>query len=129
MPTPSRTKLTTVNMINRDGKAVAPSSASFQAAAANADWEKSDNYFVILTDEPGPESWPIAGATFILMYKQAADPAASADALKFFDWAYTNGRQAAEDLHYVPLPAAVTAQIEKTWATIVGSDGKPVFSK
>jgi len=123
------TNLTTVNMINRDGKAVAPSSASFQAAAANADWEKSDNYFVILTDEPGPESWPIAGATFILMYKQAADPAASADALKFFDWAYTNGRQAAEDLHYVPLPPAVIAQIEKTWQTIVGPDGKPVFTK
>ena len=63
------------------------------------------------------------------MYKQPVDPAASADALKFFDWAYTKGGQAAEDLHYVPLPAAVIAQIEKTWTTIVGPDGKPVFTK
>jgi phosphate transport system substrate-binding protein len=123
------TKMTSVNMINREGKAVAPSAAAFQAAAANADWEKSENYFVILTDEPGPESWPIAGATFILMYKQPKDVAAAAAALKFFDWAYTNGGPAAEDLHYVPLPAKVVAQIEKTWDTITGPDGKPVFTK
>ncbi|WP_422314296.1 phosphate ABC transporter substrate-binding protein PstS [Roseiarcus sp.] len=124
------TKMSTINMINRDGKAVVPSAAAFQAAAANADWEKSDNYFVILTDEPGAESWPIAGATFILMYKQPQDVANSAAALKFFDWAYSNGSKAAEDLHYVPLPAVVIAQIEKTWATqIKGPDGKPIFAK
>ena len=123
------TKMMTTNMINRDGKNVAPSAAAFQAAAANADWEKSENYFVILTDEPGPESWPIAGATFILMYKEPKDVAAAAAALKFFDWAYTNGGPAAEELHYVPLPAVVVTQIEKTWTTIVGPDGKPVYSK
>jgi len=123
------TKMMTTNMINRDGKNVAPSAAAFQAAAANADWEKSENYFVILTDEPGPESWPIAGATFILMYKEPKDVAAAAAALKFFDWAYTNGGPAAEELHYVPLPAVVVTQIEKTWTTIVGPDGKPVFTK
>jgi phosphate transport system substrate-binding protein len=123
------TKMTTTNMINRDGKNVAASSAAFQAAAANADWEKSENYFVILTDEPGPESWPIAGATFILMYKEPKDVAAAAAALNFFDWAYANGGPAAEELHYVPLPAVVVTQIKKTWTTIVGPDGKPVFSK
>ncbi len=123
-------KMASVKMINMDGKAVAPSAKAFQAAAGNADWANSDHYFVILTDEPGAESWPIAGATFILMYKQPVDPAASADALKFFDWAYTNGREAAEALDYVPLPAPVIAQIEKTWATeIKGPDGKPVYSK
>jgi phosphate transport system substrate-binding protein len=121
-------KMATVNMINKDGKTVKPDAAAFQAAAGNADWEKSDHYYVILTDEPGAASWPIAGATFILMYKQPADPSASAGALKFFDWAYANGSKAAEDLDYVPLPKDVVQQIEKTWAEIKGPDGKPVYS-
>jgi phosphate transport system substrate-binding protein len=123
-------KMTTVKMINKDGKAVEPNSASFQAAAAGADWANSDSYYVVLTNEPGAESWPIAGATFILMYKQPQDVANSAAALKFFDWAYTNGSKAAEELDYVPLPAPVIAQIEKTWATeIKGPDGKPIYTK
>ena len=122
-------KMASVKMINKDGKAVAPSAASFQAAAGNADWAKSDHYYVILTDQSGAETWPIAGATFILMYEQAQDPAASAEALKFFDWAYKNGKKAAEELDYVPLPDSVIAQIEKTWLEIKGPDGKPVFSK
>jgi phosphate transport system substrate-binding protein len=122
-------KMASVKMINKDGKAVAPSAAAFQAAAGNADWAKSDHYYVILTDQPGAETWPIAGATFILMYEQSQDPAASAEALKFFDWAYHNGKKAAEDLDYVPLPDSVIAQIEKTWLEIKGPDSKPVFSK
>ena len=122
-------KMATVKMINKDSKAVDANSASFQAAAANADWAKSDNYYVVLTNQPGAGSWPIAGATFILMYKQPQDPASSAAALKFFDWAYTKGSKAAEELNYVPLPPEVIAQIEKTWAEIKGPDGKPVFSK
>jgi phosphate transport system substrate-binding protein len=122
-------KMTTVKMINKDGKAVEANSATFQAAAANADWANSDDYYVVLTNEPGADSWPIAGATFILMYKQPQDPASSAAALKFFDWAYTKGSKAAEELDYVPLPPEVIAQIEKTWAEIKGPDGKPVFSK
>ena len=123
-------KMASVKMVNKDGKVVAPNSASFQAAAANADWAHSDSYYVILTDQPGAESWPIAGATFILMYKQPVDAANSAEALKFFDWAYKNGGKAAEELDYVPLPATVVAQIENTWATeIKGPGGKPVFAK
>ncbi|MGB3584763.1 MAG: phosphate ABC transporter substrate-binding protein PstS, partial [Roseiarcus sp.] len=121
-------KMASVKMINQDGKAVAPNAAAFQAAAANADWVHSDHYYVILTNQPGADTWPIAGATFILMYQQAADPAASAAALKFFDWAYKNGKEAAQALDYVPLPDAVTAQIEKTWAEIKGPDGKPVYT-
>src|SRR4029078_4120730 len=80
--------LTTVSMINRDGKTVSPNARSFQAAAASADWENAEGFYVVLTDEPGPESWPIAGATFILIHKQPQDPAAAAEALKFFSWAF-----------------------------------------
>jgi phosphate transport system substrate-binding protein len=121
-------KMASVDMINGDGKSVAPNAAAFQAAAGNADWAKSDNYYVILTNQPGAETWPIAGATFILMYKQPDNADAAAEALKFFNWAYTSGGKAAEELDYVPLPAAVVAQIQKTWATEVKmQDGKPVF--
>ncbi len=122
-------KMTSVDMINADGKKVEPNSSSFQAAAANADWAKSDSYYVILTNQPGATTWPIAGATFILMYKQPADAAASGEALKFFAWAYANGGKAAEELNYVPLPTAVVSQIGKTWASeITTADGKPVYS-
>ncbi|HKH81394.1 MAG TPA: phosphate ABC transporter substrate-binding protein PstS [Methylovirgula sp.] len=122
-------KMTFAKVINSDGKAVAPAIQSFQAAAARADWEKSDNYYVILTDQPGPDSWPIAGATFIMMYKAPQDVAAATAALRFFSWAYANGDKMAEDLDYVPLPAAVKAQIKKTWATeIKGVDGKALLN-
>jgi len=122
-------KMTFAKVINSDGKAVAPAIQSFQAAAARADWEKSDNYYVILTDQPGPDSWPIAGATFIMMYKAPQDVPAATAALRFFSWAYANGDKMAEDLDYVPLPAAVKAQIKKTWATeIKGVDGKALLN-
>ena len=71
-------KMTTVSMINKDGKTVAPNAESFQAAAANAAWEQSPSFYVILTDQLGAGTWPIAGATFILIYKQPQDPAAAA---------------------------------------------------
>ena len=109
--------MTTVSMINKDGKIVAPDAASFQAAAAYADWEKADSFYVILTNQPGAASWPIAGATFILMYKQPTDPVAAAEALKFFTWAYANGDKMAEALDYVPMPKTVVAQIAKMWAS------------
>lgn len=122
-------KLTTVNMINKAGKSVSPNAASFQAAAANADWEKADGFYVILTDEPGDQSWPIAGATFILIHKQPKDPAAATEALKFFTWAYTKGDKAAEDLDYVPMPESVVKAIQKVWAAeIKDASGKPLFS-
>jgi phosphate transport system substrate-binding protein len=122
-------KMTSVDMINKDGKVVAPDAAAFQAAAAHADWAHSDSYYVILTDQPGPDTWPIAGATFILMYKQPPNVDNTAAALKFFDWAYTNGGKMAEDLDYVPLPPAVIAQIKQTWVSEMKTpDGKPVYS-
>ena len=103
-------------MINKDGKTVAPTTASFQAAAANADWEQAPGFYVILTNQPGAGSWPITGATFILIHKQPQDPAAAAEALKFFAWAYAKGDKMAEDLDYVPMPDKVVDAIKKIWA-------------
>jgi phosphate transport system substrate-binding protein len=121
-------KMTFVDMINRDGKRVAPRAESFQAAAANADWANGPGFYQILTDEPGAKSWPIAGATFILMHAAPEDPAAAAEALKFFSWAYEKGGKMAEELDYVPLPGAVVALIKKSWAAeIKGADGKPLL--
>jgi phosphate transport system substrate-binding protein len=122
-------KMTSVDMINKDGKAVAADAAAFQAAAANADWEKAEDFYVILTNQPGPESWPIAGATFILIHKQPQDPAAATEALKFFAWAYAKGGRMAEDLDYVPMPAKVVAAIQKVWAMqIKDPTGKALYA-
>jgi phosphate transport system substrate-binding protein len=121
--------MASVNMINKDGKAVAPDAAAFQAAAAGADWQKADSYYVILTDQSGPNTWPIAGATFILMYKQPANVGDAAAALKFFDWAYSQGGKMAEDLDYVPLPKTVVDSIRATWgAQIKTPEGNPVYT-
>ncbi len=121
-------KMTYTDMINKDGKRVAPSAQSFQAAAANADWASVPGFYQILTDQPGANSWPIAGATFILMPATPPDPAAAAEALKFFRWAYAKGDKMAEDLDYVPLPREVKDLIEKSWAKqIKGADGKPLL--
>jgi len=122
--------MTFVKMINHDGKVVSPDLAAFQAAAKHADWAHSDSYYVILTDQPGEDTWPIAGATFILMYKQPNNVDNAAAALKFFDWAYADqGDKMAEALDYVPLPDAVTDQIKGTWAALIkGPDGKPVYA-
>ena len=117
-----------VGLQNKDGKAVVPKIESFQAAAANADWANAKGYYVILTDEPGADSWPITGASFILMYKDPKDPATSAEALKFFDWAYKNGAQMAIDLDYVPMPESVVSMVQKTWSQSIQSDGKPIWT-
>jgi phosphate transport system substrate-binding protein len=120
--------LTYAKMVNHAGKTVAPTSESFQAAAASADWTSAPNFRVILTDAAGDKSWPIAGSTFILMETSPQDPVASAEALKFFAWGYKNGKQSATDLDYVPMPESVVTLIEKTWKDkIKGTDGKPVY--
>ncbi len=109
-------KLTFADMINAAGKRVAPTTPSFQAAAANADWSKSPGYYQILTNQPGDASWPITAATFILMYADPADKAAATEALKFFGWAFEKGDKMAEDLDYIPMPKPVVELIKKTWA-------------
>jgi phosphate transport system substrate-binding protein len=111
--------LTYLRMINSDGKTVEPKSEAFQAAAANADWANAKGYYLLLTNQPGAASWPITGASFILMHKQVADPDAAAEALKFFSWAYANGGDMAGKLDYVPMPKEVVALVEETWATAI----------
>ena len=121
-------KLTYAKVKNRDGKVVAPESKAFQAAAASADWSKAPGYYLILVDQPGAESWPITGASFILMHKQAKDADDALTALKFFSWAYAKGDKIAEDLDYVPLPDNVVHMVEQTWSGITAG-GKPVWTK
>ncbi|GAB2176362.1 phosphate ABC transporter substrate-binding protein PstS [Dongia sp. agr-C8] len=120
--------MTFAKLVNKDGKAVAPSAAAFQAAAGAADWANAKGFYMILTNEPGAESWPISGATFILVHKEPKDPAAVAEALKFFDWAYKNGDAMADELAYVPLPDSLVELIKKSWAENITSGGKPVYA-
>jgi phosphate transport system substrate-binding protein len=115
-------------LTNKAGAAVAPSAESFQAAAANADWVHADSYYLILTDQAGAKSWPITGASFILVYKQPEDSASVGAALKFFAWAYQDGASMAAELDYVPLPSALIAQVKKTWISEITSGGHPVWS-
>jgi phosphate transport system substrate-binding protein len=122
-------KLNYTKMINKDGKTVSPTSETFQAAAASADWNSAPGFGVILDDQPGAQSWPMTAATFILIPKQPRDPAAAAAALKFFDWAYTKGAKMAEELDYVPMPPKVVNQIETVWMKeIKDASGKSVFT-
>ena len=122
-------KMTSLNMMNKDGKAVAPTAEAFKAAAASADWGGTPGFGVILTNQAGPTSWPLAGATFILMHKQPKDTAAAAEALKFFAWAYAKGDKMAEELDYVPMPDTVVGAIEKAWAQqIKDASGKPLYA-
>jgi phosphate transport system substrate-binding protein len=114
-------KLTYTAMINTAGKTVQPTVEAFQAAASNADWAKAPGYYVILTDEPGEKSWPITASTFILMHKEPADKAASAEGIKFFKWAFKNGGKMAEELDYIPMPDSVVKLIEKTWSADIKS--------
>jgi len=113
---------------NKGGNFVAPTSSSFQAAAANADWNNAPGFYMVLTDQPGKDSWPITGATFILVYKTQDKPDNGRAVLKFFDWAYKNGGKMAESLDYVPMPDSVVSLVEKTWSSdIKDSSNKAVW--
>ncbi len=114
---------------NQAGKFVKPETSAFVAAAANADWEHAEDFHLLLTNQPGAASWPITGATFILVYKVQDKPEIGAEVLKFFDWAYHSGSKTAEALDYIPMPDNVVELVEKTWEKeIKGADGKPVFT-
>jgi phosphate transport system substrate-binding protein len=115
-------------LTNKAGKSVAPSADTFQAAAASADWTHAEGYYLILTDQDGVKSWPITGASFILVYKQPSDAAAVGEALKFFAWAYKDGGPLAAELDYVPLPASLISQVKATWASSITSGGHPVYT-
>jgi phosphate transport system substrate-binding protein len=121
-------KLTTTKMVNKDGKTVEATPDAIMSAAAGADWAKAPGFYMILTDEPGAKSWPIAGATFILVPKQPKDIAATKEALKFFEWAYKNGDDMAKGLDYIPMPDNVVSLIQAKWKSEIKDDsGKPVF--
>jgi len=119
--------LTFALLANRAGQFPAPSEASFQAAAAGANWTRTPGFAPNLLNQPGPGAWPITGATFILVYKQQQNPAAGASVLKFFDWAYRSGDGLASQLAYVPLPAQVKALVRKAWGEVKGPNGRPVL--
>jgi phosphate transport system substrate-binding protein len=110
-------KMTYTQLQNKAGKFVKPESASFQAAAANADWAHTPGFNLMLTEQPGEKSWPITGATFILVYKNQQKPETAREVLKFFDWAYRHGGKMAEELDYIPMPEAVVKLVETTWKT------------
>lgn len=115
-------------MQNREGVYVAPFAANIQSAAAGADWEHAPGFYEILTNEPGKQSWPITGATFILMHKIQDKPENAKSVLEFFNWAYANGGKMAESLDYVPLPKSVTNLIETSWKNnIKDSSGNSVW--
>jgi phosphate transport system substrate-binding protein len=114
-------KLTYTGLVNKAGKSVQPTNEGFQAAASNADWAHAPGYYLILTDQPGDKSWPIVASTFILLHKDAADKAATQDALKFFKFSFEKGAKMAEDLDYIPMPDAVIQQIQKTWSSEIKS--------
>ncbi len=121
-------KMNYAQLQNKDGAFVAPTEDNFKAAAANAHWDKAPGFYEILTEQPGKNSWPITGATFILMHKSQATPAQAAQVLKFFEWAYTSGDAMALDLDYIPMPDNVVKLIQNSWkANIKGADGKAVY--
>ncbi len=121
-------KMNYVQMKNRDGNYVSPNAESFKAAAAGAHWDKAPGFYEILTDEPGKNSWPISGATFILMNKTQDKPDTAREVLKFFDWAYAKGDQMAESMDYIPMPDHVVRLIQNAWkAQIKDASGKAIW--
>jgi phosphate transport system substrate-binding protein len=120
-------KMTYALLQNQAGSFVAPTAEAFQAAAANADWAHAEGYYMVLTNQPGKTSWPITGASFILVYKDQADAATAKRVLDFFAWCYKNGEPTALKLDYVPMPKKVVDMVEATWAKEIRANGKPVW--
>ena len=120
-------KMTHTLLRNQAGTFVAPDDTTFKAAAAGADWTKS--FYQILTEQPGKDSWPITGATFIMMHKAQDKPAQASTSLKFFEWALSNGDKMSTELEYVPLPDSVKALVRREWASIKDSSGKAIAFK
>jgi phosphate transport system substrate-binding protein len=122
-------KMKVAQLKNKDGNYVSPSKDTFAAAALNANWSKADHFYLVLTNQPGKDSWPVTGASFILIYKNQESPEKAETMLKFFDWCYRNGADLARGLDYIPIPESVYSQIEKVWSEKVVSGGKKVWGK
>jgi phosphate transport system substrate-binding protein len=114
---------------NKEGQFVQPDDKSFQAAATYADWKGAPGFYQILTNQPGKTSWPITGASFILLHTKQDKPENAAEVLKFFDWAFKNGQKMADELDYVALPDEVTKVIAVAWKSqIKDAAGKDVWN-
>lgn len=123
-----RNKMSHTQLQNRDGQFVQPDDETFKAAAAGADWSKTPGFAVVLTDQAGKTSWPITGASFILLHKAQADTNKGKEVLKFFDWAYKNGGASATELDYVAMPAPVVKQVQDAWkAQVKDASGKAIW--
>lgn len=121
-------KMAYAQLRNHDGQFVSPDEKSFSSAAGNADWKPENGFYEILTDEPGKGSWPITGATFVLMQKSQENPEHGKTALRFFDWAYKNGQKAALALDYIPMPDSVVKLIEAQWkVNIKDGSGQAIY--
>jgi phosphate transport system substrate-binding protein len=121
-------RLAVAKMVNQGGAAVLPNDDSFKAAAAGADWAKAPGMYLILTDQPGKSSWPMTGASFILMHKVQAKPENAREVLRFFAWSFSNGDQMASELDYVPMPDPVVKLIQSEWKSkIKDESGKAVY--
>lgn len=112
---------------NKDGNYVDPSAATFQAAAAAADWENAPGYYLVLTDQPGRDSWPVTGASYIIVHKDQESATRCRAMLGFFDWSYTNGQEMAKALNYVPMPDSVVRLVQARWKQDIKADGQPCW--
>jgi phosphate transport system substrate-binding protein len=121
-------KLAFALLRNLDGQFVTPDINAFQSAAANADWAKAQGFHLLLTNQPGKDSWPMTGASFILVHRHPTRPESVREVLNFFDWCYRNGAPLAEQLDYVPVPENVVRLVEQSWRQITGPDARPVWT-
>jgi len=112
---------------NRAGAFVSPGSESFAAAAEGADWARAPGNYLVLVNQPGAKSWPITGASFILMHRDQEDRRLGQGVLRFFDWAFREGDAMAAQLDYVPLPPAVEELVRRQWAATLTAEGKPLY--
>ncbi|MCW8336138.1 phosphate ABC transporter substrate-binding protein PstS [Vibrio paucivorans] len=112
---------------SRDGEFLMPTMASFQAAAANADWDNAPGYHLLLNNQPGANSWPMTAATFILMHKDQTNADKAKEIIKFFEWSYTQG-ELAEELDYIPMPSKVVNMVNDTWKQGLQANGQSVIN-
>ncbi len=120
-------RMSHVKMTNRAGKLVEPNMGSFREAALHADWPHSEGFHMMLTDQPGDNTWPIAGASYILMHREQENPRVAREALRFFSWCYENGSRDAQALHYVPMPKEVVALVKALWKKTLTVNGAAVL--
>ena len=118
-------KMNHAKLKNKAGSYVDPTIETFQAAATGADWKNAPGFYVVLTDQPGANSWPITGATYIIIHKNQKNAEVGKATLEFFDWCYKHGADMAKELNYVPMPESVTSLVEASWKQIT-ADGKPL---